>query len=154
MHKLLEKSFSKLIRRKKSSRQAGFTLIELLIVIAILGLLAVIVFVNLNPAGNLSKARDSRRAADIGQLQTALDNYAINNNGGYPASLSTLVPTYIGAIPTDPNGTAYSYCVNTGATSYGLGITLENAGSAIMRSSTATVPCTLSPVLTCEAYSS
>lgn len=138
----------------KQKKNQGFTLIELLIVIAILGLLATIVFVNLNPAGNLSKTRDARRAADVAQLQTALDNYALNNNGGFPALLSTLVPTYIGAIPTDPNGVSYSYCVNATSTAYGLGITLENGGSNIMRSSTSTVPCTLSPALTCQSYSS
>lgn len=65
--------------RKKN----GFTLIELLVVVAIIGLLASIVMASLNSAR--SKARDSRRKADIHQIQNALELYN-NTYGGYPVS--------------------------------------------------------------------
>lgn len=51
----------------------GFTLIELLVVIAIIGLLASIILVSLNSARE--KARDTRRVADIKQIQIALELY-------------------------------------------------------------------------------
>jgi type IV pilus assembly protein PilA len=53
---------------------AGFTLIELLVVIAIIGLLSSVVFASLNTAR--AKARDSRRMADLRQIEIALEfNY-------------------------------------------------------------------------------
>lgn len=56
----------------------SFTLIELLIVIAILGILFGILFVNLgeNP---LKKARDTQRLGNIYEIEKALSFYLINN---------------------------------------------------------------------------
>ncbi|MEA3249680.1 MAG: type II secretion system protein [Patescibacteria group bacterium] len=60
----------------------GFTLIELLVVIAIIGLLSTLAVVALNSARQ--KSRDSKRVADIKQVQTALELYFADQNG-YPA---------------------------------------------------------------------
>ena len=63
-------------------RQKAFTLIELLVVIAIIGLLASVVLIALTTARR--KANDTKRLADIRQLQTALDIYYDQNSSTYP----------------------------------------------------------------------
>ena len=64
----------------------GFTLIELLVVISIIGLLSTLAVVALSNAR--TKARDAKRIADIKQFQTALELFAVDNNGNYPEDLS------------------------------------------------------------------
>lgn len=61
----------------------GFTLIELLVVIAIIGLLSTLAVVALNSARQ--KSRDSKRVADIKQIQTALELYFSDSTTGYPS---------------------------------------------------------------------
>ena len=61
----------------------GFTLIELLVVIAIIGLLSTLAVIALNSARQ--KSRDSKRAADIKQVMTALELYFADQNG-YPST--------------------------------------------------------------------
>ncbi|MDE2145009.1 MAG: prepilin-type N-terminal cleavage/methylation domain-containing protein, partial [Patescibacteria group bacterium] len=53
----------------------SFTLIELLIVIAIIGILASVVVLVLNPAQLLSQSRDSRRTQDLSNLNNAIGMY-------------------------------------------------------------------------------
>ena len=65
----------------KINRYKGFTLIELLVVIAIIGVLASVVLVSLNSAR--VKARDTRRKADLKQINQALELY-YDANGKYP----------------------------------------------------------------------
>jgi len=100
----------------------GFTLIELLVVIAILGILATIILVSVNNAR--AKARDTRRIADLKQIQTAILMYYDTHNAmpanqtpgfGYCDSQSNflqelvadgLIQTY----PKDPRSPSYRYC--------------------------------------------
>jgi len=63
------------------NNKKGFTLIELLVVIAIIGLLSTLAVVALNSARQ--KSRDSKRVADVKQVQTALELYFADLNG-YP----------------------------------------------------------------------
>ncbi len=66
----------------------GFTLIELLVVIAIIGLLSTLAVVSLSSARR--KSRDSKRIADIKQIQMALEMYYDDKNG-YPVVASAVV---------------------------------------------------------------
>lgn len=68
----------------------GFTLIELLIVIAIIAILAAVVFVSLNPATRFQKARDARRQTDVETIAAAVVTYQVDNNGSYPSAVSSL----------------------------------------------------------------
>lgn len=68
------------------NNQKGFTLIELLVVIAIIGLLSTLAVVSLNNAR--AKSRDSKRVADVKQMQTALEMY-YNECNGYPLNDGT-----------------------------------------------------------------
>ncbi len=77
-----------IIKKKlEVKKQKGFTLIELLVVIAIIGLLATIVLVSLNTAR--TKARDTKRLADMRQIILALAMYHDDNNGNYPQENSS-----------------------------------------------------------------
>lgn len=109
------------LRRKKDER--GFTLTELMVVIFIIGLLATVVMINVLPSQD--KAMVTKAKADIATLETALEQYRLDNLV-YPASgdgLNALVTAppalaqperyrrggYIKTLPQDPWGRAYHY---------------------------------------------
>lgn len=66
----------------------AFTLIEVLVVVTILAVLAVSVFVALNPAKRVKDAQDARRSSDIDSILTAIHQYIVDNDGTYPTGLS------------------------------------------------------------------
>lgn len=74
--------------QKKNLR--GFTLIELLIVIAIIAILAAVVFVALDPASRFSKARNARRQSDVESIAAAVVTYQVDNDGSLPTAVSAL----------------------------------------------------------------
>jgi prepilin-type N-terminal cleavage/methylation domain-containing protein len=90
----------------------AFTLIELMIVIAIIAILAAILIPNF-----LHARAESQTAACEGnekQIATALEEYAVDNSGTYPASGSIgnnfLGAPYMTAAPVDAvSATAYTY---------------------------------------------
>lgn len=70
-------------------KNKGFTLIELLIVIAVLGTLAVVVLLALNPIQQLARTRDAGRISGVTQLGHALEAYAVSHDGTYPPEAGT-----------------------------------------------------------------
>ncbi|MFA5644536.1 MAG: type II secretion system protein [Patescibacteria group bacterium] len=100
----------KLLRMQKPIFKTAFTLVELLVVIAIIGILATLAIVAIQ--NTRKNARDTKRMADIKQIQTALELY-FNDNGSYPVSSSvTSTIRYGGKVymevypqaPTPPDG--------------------------------------------------
>ncbi|MDD5083957.1 MAG: type II secretion system protein [Candidatus Moranbacteria bacterium] len=69
--------------------EKGFTLIELLLVIGIISVLAVVVFVALDPAKRFADARDARRNSDVQNILSAIHQYIIDNKGALPSGLGT-----------------------------------------------------------------
>lgn len=61
----------------------GFTLVELLVVMAIMGILAVITLANFSTSQ--AKGRDAQRKSDLRQISTALEAYYADH-GSYPLS--------------------------------------------------------------------
>lgn len=102
------------IHRAASFRR-GFTLAEMMVVIVILGLLATLVVPNV--LGHFVHASTEKARADVAQLASALEQYALRNAGKYPESLDELVQpdangqAYLNrrAVPADPWKHAYRY---------------------------------------------
>jgi type IV pilus assembly protein PilA len=71
------------IHFNREQNQKGFTLIELLIVIAIISILAAVVFVALDPLTRFQDARDSSRWNDATALLSAIKIDQVDNGGAY-----------------------------------------------------------------------
>lgn len=87
----------------------GFTLIELLLVVTIIAVLAVSVFVALNPAQRLKDTKNARRTADVDSILTAIHQYIIDNKGALPTGLTA-------GMSEAQLGTSASGCALTSAT--------------------------------------
>ncbi|PSO45757.1 MAG: hypothetical protein BRC25_01080 [Parcubacteria group bacterium SW_6_46_9] len=112
-----------------ANHSSGFTLIELLVVIAIISLLSSAVLASLS--GARANARDTRRRQDMQQIQTAIEQYRLDNshipgqgsgcnttNGRHLSNESFCVVNELkdyfgGSVPTDPksgnSGFYYAY---------------------------------------------
>lgn len=71
----------------KIKNKKAFTLIELLLVIGIIAVLAVVVFVALDPAKRFADARNARRISDTQAILSAIQQYIIDNKGALPAGI-------------------------------------------------------------------
>jgi type II secretion system protein G len=110
------------LRREKGAR--AFTLIEVMLVISIIGLLASVILSSLSLTK--AKANTAKRMANVTEIQKALEVYYLNNKaypstggslqslcttwGGVTAWIPNLTPTYIGALPNDPDTDGVSKC--------------------------------------------
>ncbi len=69
------------------SERRGFTLIELLLGISIIGVLAAVVIVAVNPSRQFAQARNTERRSDVKNILEAVQQYAIDNKGNPPAGI-------------------------------------------------------------------
>lgn len=70
--------------KKISLSTFGFTLIELLITIAIVGIIAVVAFVALDPARRFAEARNATRWTDVAAVLDAIKLYMVDQRGTPP----------------------------------------------------------------------
>ena len=96
----------------------GFTLTELIVVIGLIGIVAAITLVAINPVAQIKKGNDARRKSDIRRIQGALELYRAEIGvyppkvGGLPACGQPLKSpdgtiTFLAKIPCDPLGASY-----------------------------------------------
>ena len=97
--------------------------------VVIIAILAGIVIVAINPGRQISQANNTQRQSDVKTVLDAVHQYAIDNRGTFPASVTAvatemgsaallidicddLVPTYIAEMPFDPTDTdaAFTSC--------------------------------------------
>lgn len=137
INNLLNESMKSLKLRK------GFTLIELLVVIGILAVLLAITLIAVNPAKNIEDAEDTQRRNDVTQILNAVGQYQVDNNGNPPAGVTgtatevgsgsgladicaAIVPTYIAALPQDPDtggdGVTATECGSAHVTGYDISV--------------------------------
>jgi prepilin-type N-terminal cleavage/methylation domain-containing protein len=77
------------LKNVKRGAQRGFTLLEVLLVVAIIAILAGIVIIAINPSKQLGDSRNAQRQADVTTTLNAVYQYALDNNGTLPASITT-----------------------------------------------------------------
>jgi prepilin-type N-terminal cleavage/methylation domain-containing protein len=75
-------------------KQKGFTLIELLIVIAIIAILAAIIYVAVDPARRIQEARDAQRWSSVNSILNAYLKYTVDNAGVEPTNATSTI-TYM-----------------------------------------------------------
>lgn len=72
----------------RTFRSQGFTLIELLIVIAVIAILAAVVFVALDPLTRFQESRDATRWSDVTAILDAAKVDQVDNGGAYVAAIA------------------------------------------------------------------
>lgn len=89
----------------------GFTLIELLIVIAVIAILAGVVFVSLDPLSRFRDARDAARFTDVTAILSAIKVDQVDNRGSYDYGLR-----FYNSGPAVATDFATNYQISSGTT--------------------------------------
>lgn len=105
------------VRSSHHAAPPGFTLPELLIVIGILGILASLVLVFVNPAEQFGKAKDAQRVADLDAILNAVRQFEIANKGRLPRYSETINSILLESNPAskeicryDSSDFTYTWC--------------------------------------------
>ncbi len=113
-------------------KDKGFTLIEMLVVVAVIGLLASLILVGLSDFR--TRGRDTRRIADIKEVQNGLEVYYMKN-GAYPTGTgwsvleNALRTAGINQIPNDPTAPTRTYYYGSDGQHYVIGVGIEDPAS-------------------------
>ncbi|OGH10288.1 MAG: hypothetical protein A2857_02480 [Candidatus Levybacteria bacterium RIFCSPHIGHO2_01_FULL_36_15] len=126
----------------------GFTLIELLVVIGILAILLAITLIAINPSRQFSQANNTKRRSDVLQILNAVHQYAADTSGNLPAGItsttatniadtgvdicSDIMPTYISALPQDPESNAGAPITSCATYNSGYQIRLDTSNRVIV----------------------
>ncbi len=152
-----------------TSFRSGFTLLELIVVMAIIGILAMMTVGNFQ--SSRIKANDARRKSDLKQIQAALEQYHADF-GNYPASGSdgtilgcgagttacswgsafsiTSGAVYMNKLPSDLAPQRYFYVGSASGRSYQLFTALQNTRDNDNKTFTAITPsCVSTGTLAC-----
>lgn len=98
-------------------KNKGFTLVELLIVVVVVGILAGVVLVVLNPSKQQNVAKEATSRSNLEKLVLGIESYYAVE-GIYPTvdqagnPTSVLRTVYLKQWPTQPTGTVYTYFVD------------------------------------------
>ncbi len=98
----------KTLQSYKSSK--GFTLIELLVVIGLIGVLAGVVLVVIDPVQQFARGRDAGRKSTVGQLGKAIQAYYVSQTSVWPTADASWITTLTtaGELKSVPATTTYS----------------------------------------------
>ncbi|MFH0840685.1 MAG: prepilin-type N-terminal cleavage/methylation domain-containing protein [bacterium] len=137
----------------KNKNKKGFTMIELLVVILVVGILTSLAAVALNNVR--LKSRDAKRLADMNILQTALEQYKMDESS-YPLAITAgnalIGPnsgiTYLLSVPTNPSprtdgscsNTDYIYTQDDSGASYHISFCLADASNELVAGNNTLVP--------------
>ena len=111
---------NKKLRKFFQAGEKGFTLIELLVVVAILGVLAAVVA--LNVGGFIGRGHDEAACTERHNIQTAVLAYMAENSAAIPANTAAVSAYYVGT----PAGT-YSIDQSNGEVTQ---LTFDDGGAA------------------------
>jgi len=100
----------------------GFKHIKLLVVIAIIAILAGVVFWAINPRRRLAEANNAQRWTDVTGVVNAISAYIVDNDGTYPSDIDT---TYGSAQMLGTAGSACTACTATTTVSACVDLTQE-----------------------------
>lgn len=112
-------------------QKKGFTLMEILLVIGLLAVLAVVVFVALDPAKRFQDTRNARRTTDIQNILSAVHTFVNDSKGTFPSSIPS-AETQIGtdttgcAIATGGCAAVAASCVDISSATTGVGKYLKS----------------------------